>query len=126
MSGWHRISSTPSSPQAPPPDDFAVDGRLGLPHVQLGAYAGGRRLPLVAPALRASGPLLPRLRIDHILGFFRIWEVPRTQRSGLLGHFHPALPYSLEEWQEKLALPFPVKLLTAPLVHEDELTARLG
>lgn len=36
-------------------------------------------------------------RIDHILGFFRIWEIPVEYRSGLMGHFYPALPLSREE-----------------------------
>ncbi|MBR4755726.1 MAG: 4-alpha-glucanotransferase, partial [Bacteroidales bacterium] len=36
-------------------------------------------------------------RIDHILGFFRIWEIPLGIKSGLLGHFNPALPYSYDE-----------------------------
>ena len=36
-------------------------------------------------------------RIDHILGFFRIWEIPLTAKSGLAGHFSPALPYSSKE-----------------------------
>ncbi len=36
-------------------------------------------------------------RIDHILGFFRIWEIPLGIKSGLLGHFNPALPYSKDE-----------------------------
>lgn len=36
-------------------------------------------------------------RIDHILGFFRIWEIPLDAAHGLLGHFNPALPYSPEE-----------------------------
>lgn len=31
-------------------------------------------------------------RIDHILGFFRIWEIPLDQVDGLLGRFNPALP----------------------------------
>ena len=26
-------------------------------------------------------------RIDHILGFFRIWEIPSGMRSGVMGHF---------------------------------------
>ena len=33
-------------------------------------------------------------RIDHILGFFRIWEIPVEYRSGLMGHFSPAMPLS--------------------------------
>ena len=36
-------------------------------------------------------------RIDHILGFFRIWEIPIEYRSGMKGHFAPALPLSKDE-----------------------------
>ncbi|MDR1814275.1 MAG: 4-alpha-glucanotransferase [Tannerella sp.] len=37
------------------------------------------------------------IRIDHILGFFRIWEIPVGRQSGLYGHFRPALPLSETE-----------------------------
>lgn len=36
-------------------------------------------------------------RIDHILGFFRIWEIPIHQKSGLMGQFYPSLPLSAKE-----------------------------
>ena len=36
-------------------------------------------------------------RIDHVLGFFRIWEIPQHSVHGLLGQFSPALPMSVEE-----------------------------
>lgn len=36
-------------------------------------------------------------RIDHILGFFRIWEIPTHAVHGLLGYFNPAMPYSADE-----------------------------
>jgi 4-alpha-glucanotransferase len=36
-------------------------------------------------------------RIDHILGFFRIWEIPLEFTEGLCGHFRPAAPLSEEE-----------------------------
>ncbi|UOG75066.1 4-alpha-glucanotransferase [Hymenobacter tibetensis] len=42
------------------------------------------------------------LRIDHILGFFRIWEIPEHSVEGLLGHFSPALPLSQQEIQQRL------------------------
>ena len=29
-------------------------------------------------------------RIDHVLGFFRIWQMPATEANGLLGWFDPA------------------------------------
>lgn len=48
-------------------------------------------------------------RIDHILGFFRIWEIPANAVHGLLGQFQPSLGMSREEiegyglhWQEEL------------------------
>ncbi len=36
-------------------------------------------------------------RIDHVLGFFRIWEIPQSADDGLLGHFRPSLPLSADE-----------------------------
>ena len=36
-------------------------------------------------------------RVDHILGFFRIWAVPEGAKSALLGAFAPSLPYSASE-----------------------------
>lgn len=36
-------------------------------------------------------------RIDHVLGFFRIWEIPYPSIEGLLGYFNPSLPLSREE-----------------------------
>ena len=40
-------------------------------------------------------------RIDHILGFFRIWEIPVHAVHGLLGYFNPALPYSADELRRR-------------------------
>jgi 4-alpha-glucanotransferase len=37
------------------------------------------------------------LRIDHILGFFRIWQIPLDQIEGTMGMFNPRKPYSREE-----------------------------
>jgi 4-alpha-glucanotransferase len=30
------------------------------------------------------------IRLDHVLGFFRIWQIPLSEISGLLGHFAPS------------------------------------
>ena len=40
-------------------------------------------------------------RIDHILGFFRIWEIPMWSKSGLDGYFNPALPYPAHELESQ-------------------------
>ena len=42
------------------------------------------------------------LRIDHILGFFRIWEMPIESVEGLLGHFAPALPLHRHDIERRL------------------------
>jgi 4-alpha-glucanotransferase len=36
-------------------------------------------------------------RIDHVLGFFRIWEIPINAVHGLLGQFAPALGMTADE-----------------------------
>ena len=43
------------------------------------------------------------LRVDHVLGFFRMWSIPRDGRSGMLGYFIPSQRYS-EERIAKLGL----------------------
>ena len=109
-----------------PPDDFAADGQnWGFPTYDWTAMQA-EDFRWWRQRFEQQARYFHAFRIDHILGFFRIWEVPRTQHSGLLGHFHPAQPYTLDEWQELLQCPFPIELLTAPLVHEDVLTELLG
>jgi 4-alpha-glucanotransferase len=64
-------------------------------------------------------------RIDHILGFFRIWEIPLDVVQGLLGYFSPALPYWAEEI-ENAGIPFDSERLTKPFIHEDFLPELFG
>lgn len=40
-------------------------------------------------------------RIDHILGFFRIWSIPMHAVQGILGHFVPAIPVHRVEFSER-------------------------
>ena len=56
-------------------------------------------------------------RIDHVLGFFRIWEIPTTCVSGLLGQFSPALPLTREEI-ESFGLHFQEELFTKPFIAD--------
>lgn len=40
-------------------------------------------------------------RIDHILGFFRIWQIPDNQEEGIMGHLYPSVPVHINEFSEK-------------------------
>ena len=80
-----------------PPDAFAAEGQnWGFPTYNWEAMArdgyGWWRA-----RLRKMAEYFDAYRIDHILGFFRIWEIPVDAVRGLLGHFRPAFPYSREE-----------------------------
>ena len=80
-----------------PPDDFAVDGQnWGFPTynwdemLRDGCLWWERRFRNMAKYFDAY-------RIDHVLGFFRIWEIPVPVKSGLLGQFSPALALTRDE-----------------------------
>ena len=80
-----------------PPDAFAADGQnWGFPTYNWEEMAKDGFAWWKA-RLRKMSEYFDAFRIDHILGFFRIWEIPLKYGSGLLGHFRPALPYPAEE-----------------------------
>lgn len=80
-----------------PPDYFSRHGQnWGFPTYDWEAmsedgYQWWRR------RMAHMGNYFDAYRIDHVLGFFRIWEIPTSQVHGTLGHFRPALPYSSDE-----------------------------
>jgi len=47
--------------------------------------------------LRLAGRYYSAFRIDHVLGFFRIWTTSRKDNSAALGHFVPSIPITTEE-----------------------------
>ena len=84
-----------------PPDAFSVDGQnWGLPTYNWEEMAKDGYGWWKA-RLRKMSEYFDAFRIDHILGFFRIWEIPLGIKSGLMGHFNPALPYSADELRSK-------------------------
>lgn len=40
-------------------------------------------------------------RIDHILGFFRIWQIPNDQVEGIMGHLYPSSPVHINEFADR-------------------------
>ncbi len=85
-----------------PPDYFSEEGQnwsfptYNWTQMSLDGYAWWQK------RVKEMSRFFSAYRIDHILGFFRIWESPREDNSALNGHFSPALPYPLSYWQEKL------------------------
>jgi len=82
-----------------PPDAFSADGQnWGFPTynwdtmLEDGCQWWVRRF-------RKMSEYFDAYRIDHVLGFFRIWEIPMPHKSGLMGQFSPALGMSVEEIQ---------------------------
>ncbi|MBP5307375.1 MAG: 4-alpha-glucanotransferase [Paludibacteraceae bacterium] len=64
-------------------------------------------------------------RIDHVLGFFRIWSVPRTERWGLLGQFDKALPLSKSEIEQS-GLKIDERRMLEPYVTADMVERAFG
>ena len=64
-------------------------------------------------------------RIDHILGFFRIWQVPIEHIEGLLGTFDPALPVRIDEFAER-GIEFDYDRFCKPYIREDTLKETFG
>ena len=56
-------------------------------------------------------------RIDHILGFFRIWSIPRHAVEGILGHFVPALPVQAGEFAAR-GIAFNRERFTRPFIND--------
>lgn len=64
-------------------------------------------------------------RIDHILGFFRIWSIPMHAVEGIMGRFVPALPVTVNEFADK-HLSFEPTRYSMPYITEDVLWEMFG
>lgn len=94
-----------------PPDFFSADGQnWGFPTYNWTAMSKNHYMWWKV-RLAAMNRYFDAFRIDHILGFFRIWEIPSEFKSGKMGHFNPALPYTKKEID---ALGLPIKGLFLP------------
>ncbi|KAI3984258.1 hypothetical protein MKX01_011212, partial [Papaver californicum] len=63
-------------------------------------------------------------RIDHILGFFRIWELHDHAVTGLVGKFRPSIPLSQEELEKEGIWDF--DRLCRPYIRQDMLQEKFG
>ncbi len=80
-----------------PPDAFSTDGQnWGFPTYNWDEMLSDGCSWWVR-RFRKMAEYFDAYRIDHVLGFFRIWEIPVPEKSGLMGQFSPALGMSREE-----------------------------
>ena len=84
-----------------PPDAFAVKGQnwsfptYNWPRMKETGFAWWKQ------RFAQMSCYFDAFRIDHILGFFRIWSIPLHAVEGILGYFVPALPVQLEEFRAR-------------------------
>ena len=84
-----------------PPDPFAEKGQnWGFPtydwaRMQADGFAWWKQ------RFAQMSYYFDAFRIDHILGFFRIWSIPLDAVEGILGQFLPAIPVTETELREQ-------------------------
>lgn len=65
-------------------------------------------------------------RIDHVLGFFRIWQIPRNAIHGLLGVFNSAIPMTPEEMHHRFDFYFRKDEFTTPYIIDTQINEIFG
>lgn len=101
-----------------PPDDFSVLGQnWGLPTYNWEEMARDGFAWWKARFCKMA-EYFDAYRIDHILGFFRIWQIPMDALHGLLGVFHPALPFTVDELRESYDFWLDIDLQTTPFIMD--------
>ena len=84
-----------------PPDDFAVKGQnWGFPtynwkRMKEDGFTWWKQ------RFAQMSYYFDAFRIDHILGFFRIWSIPVRSVEGIMGHFDPAIPVHIREFHDR-------------------------
>ncbi len=108
-----------------PPDDFAVSGQnWGFPTYNWEAMASDG-FAWWKQRFDQMKFYFDAFRIDHILGFFRIWSIPMHAVEGIMGHFVPAIPVSINELNAK-GIQIDHYRLTQPLINETNLFQIFG
>lgn len=108
-----------------PPDDFSANGQNWMFPTYNWDIIEKDHFSWWKKRFQNLGEYFDCFRIDHILGFFRIWEIPKEYVQGLCGHFNPALPFSKEDI-EKYGLPFNENRFTTPHINQQFLNDLFG
>jgi 4-alpha-glucanotransferase len=108
-----------------PPDDFAVKGQnWGFPtynwqRMQNDDFAWWKR------RFEQMNRYFDAFRIDHILGFFRIWSIPIHAIEGSMGRFSPAIPVLQNEFYQHKII-FNEQRFCKPFINDTVLEQMFG
>ena len=108
-----------------PPDDFAVKGQnWGFPtynwqRMREDGFTWWKK------RFKQMSYYFDAFRIDHILGFFRIWSIPMNAVEGIMGHFVPAMPVHINEIAGRGIL-FNYERFCAPFINDAVLNRFFG
>ncbi len=108
-----------------PPDAFAAKGQnwgfptYNWPRMAADGFAWWKQ------RFAQMGNYFDAFRIDHILGFFRIWSSPAHAVEGILGYFVPAIAIEQTEFSAR-GIPFDRDRLTRPLITDAVLREIFG
>ncbi|WP_336514010.1 4-alpha-glucanotransferase [Pollutibacter soli] len=108
-----------------PPDDFAIKGQnWGFPTYNWNVMQQDGYLWWKWRFEQMSN-YFDAFRIDHILGFFRIWSIPIDAIEGILGRFVPAIPVHRNEFSER-GIWFDYKRYCTPFITDEVLWEMFG
>jgi 4-alpha-glucanotransferase len=118
-------------------DQFFLDRQTGAPPDQFAEFGQNWGFPTYnwermasdnyrwwRGRLRSMQKVFHAYRIDHILGFFRIWEIPGNAVSGLRGRFRPVNPIKREELDSRGI--WDIERLCEPYISETQLRRVFG
>ncbi len=108
-----------------PPDDFAIKGQnwgfptYNWPQMQSDDFAWWRSRFL------QMSLYFDAFRIDHILGFFRMWSIPIDEVQGIMGRFDPCLSITINEFGEN-GIWFDYERFCMPYITDEVLDETFG
>ena len=108
-----------------PPDDFTAIGQnWGFPtynwkKMQENNFAWWQQ------RFEQMSNYFDAFRIDHILGFFRIWSIPANAVQGIMGRFVPCVPVHIVEFGEN-GIWFDYQRYCRPFINDDILNEVFG
>jgi len=104
-----------------PPDMFSTEGQnWGFPvynwvELKNSGYSWWKE------RLKQSNKFYHAYRIDHVLGFFRIWQIPVSDMTGISGYFHPYDYITVDELKEIGFDKGRICWLSKPHIHGSEI-----